>query len=65
MALASSLPELLAGRALIGIANGIIQVTVVQKPFQFGYLSAKWMIVLRTRWLHFFAPLCRKASLPM
>ncbi|MES1204351.1 MAG: sugar-binding protein [Pseudomonadota bacterium] len=28
---------------LDGIANGSIQATVVQKPFAFGYLSAKWM----------------------
>jgi ribose transport system substrate-binding protein len=28
---------------LDGIANGFIQATVVQKPFMFGYLSAKWM----------------------
>lgn len=28
---------------LDGIRNGTIQVTCVQKPFQFGYLSAKWM----------------------
>ena len=28
---------------LRGIENGTIQVTVVQKPFQFGYLSSKWM----------------------
>jgi ribose transport system substrate-binding protein len=28
---------------LDGIATGAIQVTVVQKPFMFGYLSAKWM----------------------
>jgi ribose transport system substrate-binding protein len=28
---------------LDGIANGTIRVTVVQKPFQFGYLSSKWM----------------------
>lgn len=28
---------------LNGIADGTLQVTVVQKPFMFGYLSAKWM----------------------
>jgi ribose transport system substrate-binding protein len=28
---------------LSGIDRGTIQVTVVQKPFQFGYLSSKWM----------------------
>jgi ribose transport system substrate-binding protein len=28
---------------LSGIANDTIQVSVVQKPFQIGYLSAKWM----------------------
>jgi ribose transport system substrate-binding protein len=28
---------------LDGIKAGTIQVTCVQKPFQFGYLSAKWM----------------------
>jgi ribose transport system substrate-binding protein len=34
---------------LNGIANDIIQVTVVQKPFQFGYLSSKWMHELATK----------------
>jgi ribose transport system substrate-binding protein len=34
---------------LNGIANGVIQVTVVQKPFQFGYLSSKWMHELATK----------------
>jgi len=34
---------------LNGIANGAIQVTVVQKPFQFGYLSSKWMHELATK----------------
>ena len=34
---------------LDGIANGSIQVTVVQKPFMFGYLSAKWMHELATK----------------
>jgi ribose transport system substrate-binding protein len=28
---------------LSAIASGVISVTVVQKPFQFGYLSSKWM----------------------
>ena len=28
---------------LDGIKSGTIQVTCVQKPFQFGYLAAKWM----------------------
>jgi ribose transport system substrate-binding protein len=28
---------------LDGIENGAIQVTVVQKPFMFGYLASKWM----------------------
>lgn len=34
---------------LKGIADGTIQVTVVQKPFQFGYLSSKWMHDLATK----------------
>ncbi|HEX9295054.1 MAG TPA: sugar-binding protein [Polyangiaceae bacterium] len=34
---------------LNAIANETIQVTVVQKPFQFGYLSAKWMHDLATK----------------
>jgi ribose transport system substrate-binding protein len=34
---------------LSGIAAGTIQVTVVQKPFQFGYLSSKWMHELATK----------------
>ncbi len=34
---------------LTGIANDTIQVTVVQKPFQFGYLSSKWMHDLATK----------------
>ncbi len=34
---------------LNGIANDVIQVTVVQKPFQFGYLSSKWMHELATK----------------
>jgi ribose transport system substrate-binding protein len=33
---------------LNGIQNGTIQVTVVQKPFEFGYLSSKWMHKLAT-----------------
>jgi len=33
---------------LIGIANGAIQATVVQKPFDFGYLSCSWMHDLAT-----------------
>ncbi len=34
---------------LDAIANGTIAATVVQKPFQFGYLSAKWMHDLATK----------------
>jgi ribose transport system substrate-binding protein len=34
---------------LVGIERGSIQVTVVQKPFDFGYLSAKWMHELATQ----------------
>ena len=34
---------------LDGIAKGSIQATCVQKPFQFGYLSAKWMHGLATK----------------
>jgi ribose transport system substrate-binding protein len=34
---------------LSAIANGTIAVTVVQKPFQFGYLASKWMHELATR----------------
>jgi len=34
---------------LDGIEKGVIQVTVVQKPFQFGYLSSKWLHELNTR----------------
>jgi ribose transport system substrate-binding protein len=34
---------------LDGIAHGVIAVTVVQKPFQFGYLSSQWMHQLATR----------------
>ena len=43
---------------LDGIASGSIQVTVVQKPFQFGYLASKWMHELATR------PEAAKAALP-
>jgi ribose transport system substrate-binding protein len=34
--------------SLNGIANGSISCTVVQKPFDFGYLSSKWMHELAT-----------------
>ena len=34
---------------LNAIANGTIECTVVQKPFQFGYLSSKWMQDLATK----------------
>ncbi len=34
---------------LNAIANGTIDVTVVQKPFQFGYLSSKWLQDLATK----------------
>jgi ribose transport system substrate-binding protein len=34
---------------LNAIENGTIQVTVVQKPFQFGYLASKWMQDLATK----------------
>ncbi|HEY4104737.1 MAG TPA: sugar-binding protein [Polyangiaceae bacterium] len=34
---------------LDGIANGTIQVTVVQRPFMFGYLASKWMHDLATK----------------
>jgi len=34
---------------LNAIASGVIKVTVVQKPFQFGYQSSKWMHELATR----------------
>lgn len=34
---------------LKGIASGTIACTVVQKPFQFGYLSSKWMHELATK----------------
>jgi len=31
------------GGTLDGIEKGLISVTVVQKPFQFGYLASQWM----------------------
>jgi ribose transport system substrate-binding protein len=34
---------------LEAIRSGTIEATVVQKPFQFGYLSAKWMHELATK----------------
>jgi ribose transport system substrate-binding protein len=34
---------------LDAIKRGTIEATVVQKPFQFGYLSAKWMHDLATK----------------
>ncbi|HEY8550449.1 MAG TPA: sugar-binding protein [Vicinamibacterales bacterium] len=34
---------------LSAIANGTIACTVVQKPFQFGYLASKWMHELATK----------------
>jgi ribose transport system substrate-binding protein len=34
---------------LSGIAEGTIAVTVVQKPFQFGYLASQWMHRLATQ----------------
>ncbi len=34
---------------LNAIANGTVAVTVVQKPFQFGYLASKWMQDLATK----------------
>ena len=37
------------GATLKGIQNGTIAATVVQKPFQFGYLSSKWMHELATK----------------
>ncbi|HEU4580643.1 MAG TPA: sugar-binding protein [Polyangiaceae bacterium] len=33
---------------LNAIASGVISVTVVQKPFEFGYLSSKWLNELAT-----------------
>jgi ribose transport system substrate-binding protein len=43
---------------LDGIAAGSIQATVVQKPFQFGYLASKWMHELAIN------PTAAKAALP-
>jgi ribose transport system substrate-binding protein len=37
------------GPTLDAIEHGTIDATVVQKPFQFGYLSAKWMHQLATQ----------------
>ncbi|WP_437679109.1 sugar-binding protein [Sorangium sp. So ce131] len=34
---------------LSGIENGTVACTVVQKPFQFGYLASKWMHELATK----------------
>ncbi|AUX33867.1 MULTISPECIES: sugar-binding protein [Sorangium] len=34
---------------LSGIENGTVACTVVQKPFQFGYLTSKWMHELATK----------------
>ncbi len=34
---------------LDAIQNGVIQATVVQKPFMFGYLASKWMNELATK----------------
>lgn len=34
---------------LSGIQNGTVACTVVQKPFQFGYLASKWMHELATK----------------
>jgi ribose transport system substrate-binding protein len=34
---------------LTGIESGTVACTVVQKPFQFGYLSSKWMHELATK----------------
>jgi ribose transport system substrate-binding protein len=36
-------------QTLQGIQNDTLAVTVVQKPFQFGYLSSKWMHELATK----------------
>jgi ribose transport system substrate-binding protein len=36
-------------QTLQGIASDTVAVTVVQKPFQFGYLSSKWMHELATK----------------
>ncbi|WCQ90537.1 MULTISPECIES: substrate-binding domain-containing protein [Sorangium] len=35
--------------ALAGIENGTVACTVVQKPFQFGYLGSKWLHDLATK----------------
>jgi len=35
--------------SLTGIADGVISCTVVQKPFDFGYSSSKWMHELATQ----------------
>lgn len=43
---------------LAGIQSGTIQVTVVQKPYQFGYLASKWMHELVTK------PDAAKAAMP-
>jgi len=43
---------------LDGIENGAIQVTVVQKPFMFGYLASKWMHDLAVK------PAETKAAIP-
>jgi ribose transport system substrate-binding protein len=34
---------------LTGIERGLIAATVVQKPFEFGYLASRWMHALATR----------------
>jgi ribose transport system substrate-binding protein len=34
---------------LNGIEKGVVQVTCVQKPFMFGYLSSKWLHELNTK----------------
>jgi ribose transport system substrate-binding protein len=36
-------------QTLTGIANDTVACTVVQKPYQFGYLSSKWMHELATK----------------
>ncbi len=48
---------------LAGIERGSIQVTVVQKPFQFGYLSAKWMNELATQGSAAMARIPKSASI--
>lgn len=35
--------------SLNGISDGVVSCTVVQKPFEFGYLSSKWMHELATQ----------------